>query len=50
LKKARPSSTPSNHAVVVNFREPRRSAAINVTGRSFTVAPGGGDLFLDTGS
>ncbi len=37
---------PSNQPVQVNFPEPRRSAATNATGRSFTVAPGDGDLFL----
>ncbi|HSY82339.1 MAG TPA: putative glycoside hydrolase [Gemmatimonadaceae bacterium] len=37
---------PSNHSVVAKFPEPRRSAATNVTGQSFTVAPGDGDLFL----
>jgi Hypothetical glycosyl hydrolase family 15 len=37
---------PSNHPAVVNFPEARRSAATNVAGRSFTVAPGDGDLFL----
>jgi hypothetical protein len=37
---------PSNHGVTVSFPEPRRSAATNATGRSFTVAAGDGDLFL----
>jgi hypothetical protein len=37
---------PSNHAVTVTFPEPRRSAATNTMGQSFTVAPGDGDLFL----
>ena len=41
---------PLNHAVTVSFRELRRSAATNATGRSFTVAPGDGDLFLMVGS
>jgi hypothetical protein len=37
---------PSNHPVTVSFSEPRRSAATNEVRRSFTVAPGDGDLFL----
>ena len=39
---------PSNNPVTVHFDQPRRSAASGTTGRSFTVAPGDGDLFLDT--
>ena len=38
---------PSNHPVRVTFPEPRRSAATGTTGRSFTVAAGDGDLFLN---
>jgi putative glycosyl hydrolase-like family 15 (GHL15) protein len=37
---------PSNRTVTISFPEPRRSAATNVTARSFIVAPGDGDLFL----
>lgn len=37
---------PSNRPVTVSFQTPVRSAATNATGRSFTVAPGDGDLFL----
>lgn len=39
---------PGNHSVSISFKETRRSSATNVTGRSFTVPPGDGDLFLDT--
>lgn len=37
---------PSNRPVIVKFPEPRLSAATSVTARTFTVAPGDGDLFL----
>jgi Hypothetical glycosyl hydrolase family 15 len=40
---------PANRSVTVNFPTPMRSAATNSTARSFTVAPGDGDLFLDLG-
>jgi hypothetical protein len=40
----------SNVPVTVNFHRPRRSAASGATRRSFTVAPGDGDLFLKTAS
>jgi hypothetical protein len=39
---------PSNHAVVVKFQRPRRSAATGVTASTFTVAAGDGDLFLNS--
>jgi hypothetical protein len=39
---------PSNHPVTVHFEQPRHSAATGTTGQSFTVAPGDGDLFLDS--
>ena len=41
---------PSNHAVTVTFQTPMRSAASGQTGRSFTVAGGDGDLFLNGGT
>lgn len=37
---------PSNHRVTVDFKEWRRSAATNAVGKTFTIAPGDGDLFL----
>ncbi len=39
---------PANPSVTINFQEPRRSAATNTMGRSFTVPAGDGDLFLKT--
>jgi Hypothetical glycosyl hydrolase family 15 len=36
---------PSNHAVTINFPEPRRSAATGNTGKSFSVAAGDGDIY-----
>jgi hypothetical protein len=41
---------PSNHPVTVRFDQPHRSAATSTTGQSFTIAPGDGDLFLDSAS
>ena len=38
---------PSNHTVTINFSEPRRSAANGITGQSFSVAAGDGDLFIN---
>jgi hypothetical protein len=38
---------PGNRPVTVRFDQPRRSTATGVTGRSFTLAPGDGDLFLN---
>lgn len=37
---------PSNQPASITFPEPRRSSATNTIGRSFTIAPGDGDLFL----
>lgn len=37
---------PSNRPVTINLPDWRRSAATNAVGRTFTVAPGDGDLFL----
>ena len=39
---------PDGKPSAVEFRQPKRSLATGATGQNFTVAPGDGDLFLDS--